>query len=573
MKVKILGLLLAPIALLAQVNKPDTPSFIKQIEVVQQNVIELEAPETEDLLNMQVSAKMNRTLVPMGKIVAVSINESLGKAELINENLEQKSIEIKTNGVKGLTAYLTEVFLPIGAKLYVSNANGSQIQGPFTFDDVRNEKLTPYMIEGDFIRITTVYDKNISIKPRFSINELGFNFGDLTNPENQPRITDSENEFGSRDFDDSESCEVNVNCDEGDDWRKQQRAVVRIKMRIQNFEGWCTGTIMNNTQQDCTPYVLTADHCRAVEGQEASVENYDDWQFYFNYEGTDCRNPRERDVSIGEITGCKRIANTRRKGSGGADALLLKLSKDIDSFYAPYFAGWQNYDETSPSGVMIHHPAGDIKKVSTYKIAIIESEWDANFGEDTHWQVYWSSTDNGYGVSEPGSSGSSLWNNKGLVIGQLTGGASACKEDTDKGVSPSFPDYFGKFSLAFGYVGSDSATTLFSHLDGSNHAKSIEGIDWPCSETALSMEGVQHSLEDRISVFPNPSNSTVNLNLGTLKAKQILVLNSQGVEVLKLEGETASGLTFDVSEWSEGFYLVQIVTDENRLLNKKLIVE
>ena len=567
MKVKILVLLLAPTALLAQVNKPDAPDFIKQIEVAQQYVVELEPPETEDLLNMQLSAKVNQTLVPMGKIVAVSINELFGKTELIDDNLERKSIEIKTKGVKGLTAYLTEVFLPIGSKLYVSNANGSQIQGPFTFDDVINEKLTPYMIEGNFLRITTVYDKNIPIKPKFSINELGFNFGDLT------LLTASKNEFGSRDFDDSEDCEVNVNCDEGDNWRKQQRAVVRIKMRIQNFEGWCTGTIMNNTQQDCTPYVLTADHCRAVERQEASVENYDDWQFYFNYEGTDCRNPRERDVSIGEITGCKRIANTRRKGSGGADALLLKLSKDIDSFYEPYFAGWQNYDETSPSGVMIHHPAGDIKKISTYKIAIIESEWDANFGEDTHWQVYWSSTDNGYGVSEPGSSGSSLWNDKGLVIGQLTGGASACKEDTDKGVSPIFADYFGKFSLAFGYVGSDSATTLFSHLDGSNHAKSIEGIYWPCSETALSTEGVQQSLADQILVFPNPSKGNVNISLGALDVKRILVLNSHGIEVLKLESEDVSELTFDVSEWSVGFYVVQIVTGENRLLNKKLIVE
>ncbi|MFT6137992.1 MAG: hypothetical protein ACJASM_000151 [Salibacteraceae bacterium] len=567
MKVKILVLLLAPTALLAQVNKPDAPDFIKQIEVAQQYVVELEPPETEDLLNMQLSAKVNQTLVPMGKIVAVSINESFGKTELINDNLERKSFEIKTKGVKGLTAYLTEVFLPIGSKLYVSNANGSQIQGPFTFDDVRNEKLTPYMIEGSFLRITTVYDKNIPIKPKFSINELGFNFGDLTH------LTASKNEFGSRDFDDSEDCEVNVNCDEGDNWRKQQSAVVRIKMRIQNFEGWCTGTIMNNTQQDCTPYVLTADHCRAVERQEASVENYDDWQFYFNYEGTDCRNPRERDVSIGEITGCKRIANTRRKGSGGADALLLKLSKDIDSFYEPYFAGWQNYDETSPSGVMIHHPAGDIKKISTYKIAIIESEWDANFGEDTHWQVYWSSTDNGYGVSEPGSSGSSLWNDKGLVIGQLTGGASACKEDTDKGVSPIFADYFGKFSLAFGYVGSDSATTLFSHLDGSNHAKSIEGIYWPCSETALSTEGVQQSLADQILVFPNPSKGNVGISLGALDVKRILVLNSHGIEVLKLESEDVSELTFDVSEWSVGFYVVQIVTGENRLLNKKLIVE
>lgn len=564
MKTKILGLLFTPIALLAQVNKPDAPDFIKQIEVAQQQVIEIAAPETADLLAMQNSAIKNRTLVPMGKIVAVSINESAGRREQIKGNLIRKTIEIKTGKVKGITAYLTEVFLPISSKLYVSNADGSQIQGPFTFDDVRNEKLTPSMIDGAFLRITTVYPEHISVEPSFSINELGFNFGDLTEP-----LVD----FGSRDFDDSESCQVNANCTEGEDWRKQQRAVVRIKMRIQNFEGWCTGTIMNNTQQDCTPYVLTADHCRELEGQEASVGNYDDWQFYFNYEGAECKNPRERDVSIGSLTGCKKIANTKRMGSGGADALLLKLSSDIDQFYSPFFAGWQNYDEISPSGVMIHHPAGDIKKISTYKTAIIESEWDANFGEDTHWQVYWSSTDNGFGVSEPGSSGSSLWNDKGLVIGQLTGGASACKEDTDKGVSPSFPDYFGKFSLAFGYEGSDTESTLFSYLDGSNYAGSIEGIDWPCNEKPLALQDIQEGLASQISIFPNPSQHDVIVSFGNINVKQVLVHNSLGVELINMDSRGIRELTFDVSEWSEGFYLVQLLTAEQGLINKKIIVK
>ena len=203
---------------------------------------------------------------------------------------------------------------------------------------------------------------------------------------------------------------------------------------------------------------------------------------------------------------------------------------------------------------MIHHPAGDIKKISTYKTAIIESEWDANFGEDTHWQVYWSSTDNGFGVSEPGSSGSSLWNDKGLVIGQLTGGASACKEDTDKGVSPSFPDYFGKFSLAFGYEGSDTESTLFSYLDGSNYAGSIEGIDWPCNEKPLALQDIQEGLASQISIFPNPSQHDVIVSFGNINVKQVLVHNSLGVELINMDSRGIRELTFDVSEWSEGFY-------------------
>ena len=69
MKTKILGLLFTPIALFAQVNKPDAPDFIKQIEVAQQQVIEIAAPETADLLAMQNSAIKNRTLFLWEKLL------------------------------------------------------------------------------------------------------------------------------------------------------------------------------------------------------------------------------------------------------------------------------------------------------------------------------------------------------------------------------------------------------------------------------------------------------------------------------------------------------------------------
>ena len=49
----------------------------------------------------------------------------------------------------------------------------------------------------------------------------------------------------------------------------------------------CTGNMINNTTNDCTPYFLTADHC--ADG--SSVSNHNQWVFYFNFEASNCNNP------------------------------------------------------------------------------------------------------------------------------------------------------------------------------------------------------------------------------------------------------------------------------------------
>ncbi len=563
MKIKLLVILLLPTWLSAQILKPDAPQYVKDIEVNSKEIISIDAPSAVEMLRIQESALAHKKTVPFGKVIPVSA-ELVGSAEkVIDDYLQHQSIELQSENAKGLTVFLDDVFLPIGSKLYVSNHSGSEIYGPFSEQDVDNERLLPSQINGDKIKITVVYFRSSQLKPRLRVTELGYNFGNLTKKENV---------FGSRDFGDSENCQVNVNCSEGDNWRKQQNSVVRIQVRAGDFLGWCTGTIMNNTQQDCTPYVLTADHCQVLETSEATEENFKDWQFYFNYEGPDCKDPRERDVSLGSYTGCKRLAHSKRRGSGGPDMLLVKLDNTIEEFYNPHFAGWEHTDVASPSGIMIHHPSGDIKKISTYNTATIESEWDKSIMEDTHWEVYWANTDNGKGVSEPGSSGSALFNNSGRVVGVLTGGASACKEDQDKGVSPDFPDYFGKMTLGWGWLG-NAESSLYPHLDGSNHTPMLDGIDWPCSEQPLTVNEVSEYWNEQVSLYPNPTKDKVVLESTGVQVTMLKVLSSTGALILDKVVAVNEEITFSTATWNKGIYLVQLQTEGNRIINKKLVVE
>ncbi len=247
----------------------------------------------------------------------------------------------------------------------------------------------------------------------------------------------------------SGDCQVNINCPEGDDWQVQKRGVARILLRQGTSWYWCTGTLLNNTRNDATPYFLTSDHC----GDESTVEDYNVWQFYFNYERPGCDNVGNPPNHM--LTG----AAFKSNGSldGGTDFKLLQLLTMPPAHYNVYFNGWNLSDMGSPSGVGIHHPSGDAKKISTFTDGVTPATW-TNAMVQGFWQVFWSETQSGFGVTEGGSSGSPLFDNQGLVAGTLTGGASECG-------TRSGPDYYGKMSRHWTANGNEPQNQLKHWLD------------------------------------------------------------------------------------------------------------
>lgn len=86
----------------------------------------------------------------------------------------------------------------------------------------------------------------------------------------------------------------------------------------------------------------------------------------------------------------------------------------------------------------IHHPSGDIKKISGAWGTFDQQDGvDMGNGPADCWHVpAW-----GYGTTEPGSSGSGLWNKDHHLIGQLYGGEADCNNSVN--------DYFGRFDLSY----------------------------------------------------------------------------------------------------------------------------
>jgi len=364
--------------------------------------------------------------------------------------------------------------LPKGAKLYIYNENYSQILGSFTSENNDKSKLfATEIIFGNTLILEYFEPKSQFKKGRFTIERVSSYFKNINNYKD----TDS--------FGDSDPCQVNINCNpEGNNWQDQKKGVARILVSTPQGQGWCTGTLVNNTNTDCKPYFLTAYHC----GNSASASDFNQWIFYFNYEFNGCSNGTEPSSNSMTGSSVRARSNNLDNASPSSDFLLLELNQQVPQNYNVYYNGWNISNTLSPSGVAIHHPSGDVKKISTYSSSpgTVGVNWSGSgysiVTGSTHWDFIWSATTNGHGVSEGGSSGSPIFNNLGLVIGTLTGGGSNCNATSNH-------DQHGKMSYHWQSNSSTNNKQLKPWLDPANTgATSLQGTFSPC--TSLSYDVV-----------------------------------------------------------------------------------
>jgi V8-like Glu-specific endopeptidase len=229
-----------------------------------------------------------------------------------------------------------------------------------------------------------------------------------------------------------------VNCAVGADWQVEKRSVAMI---LSGGSALCTGSLVNNTANDGTPYFLTANHCYS--------NTVGSWVFVFNHETTGCTGttgPTNQTVS----------GSVLRARNAGSDFCLLELNSIPPASYNVQYAGWDASDAaTVTSAVGIHHPSGDLKKISFENDAVPQGTWS---GAQT-WDVQqWDD-----GITEGGSSGSPLFDQNHRVIGQLYGGLSGCAGNVENGEG----DSYGRFGVSWD-AGASSAARLKEWLDPGN---------------------------------------------------------------------------------------------------------
>jgi PKD repeat protein len=410
---------------------------VPTIEIPAPNSIALEEEDKEDAMK----GKPYRYAVLLDCDIDPSKD---GLWETMDNGNKIWRLNIRSEGAQALGLYYDAFWIPSNGELYIYNSDKTKLLGAYTNANNHESGVFANEIIEDS-EITLEYIQKGEGQPIIHINQVSYAYRSI-------KTTRDINNFG-----DSGSCEVNVNCSpEGDDWQDIKRAVCRISLKIGNNNFWCSGSFINNTAEDCKPYILTADHCTYDDDNNvyASQNDMNQWVFYFNYEASECENPSSS-PSSNTMTGCSKISNSSATGniSGTSDFHLLELNDTPPYDYGLFAAGWDRTTTPSANGVGIHHPAGDIKKISKYSQSASSSGYD--------WRVKWTGTENGHGVTEGGSSGSPLLNANKQIVGDLSTGSSYCAFTNGS-------DFYGKFSYSWNQNGNSSNRQLKPWLDPNN---------------------------------------------------------------------------------------------------------
>jgi hypothetical protein len=344
---------------------------------------------------------------------------------------------------KHLGVAFSELYIPDDDKLYIYSDTGKNYIGAFTSKNNSSHGYFSTHILPASVIIIEYHAQNTlkGFTPDFVIDEMIYVFSDFMLHQEQQYLKSSG------------ACNVNMNCSEGQLWKKQKRGVAQILLKSGTQWFNCTGSLVNNTEQDAKPYILTADHC----GTNSSPEDIQKWQFYFNYEYSGCENsgtaPRNMMLTGAELKAKSPI-------QGGSDFKLLLLNQNVPKSWNPYYNGWTRSETASEYGVGIHHPQGDPKKISTYTNPLTSTTFTGGLSQG-YWRVVWSQTISGHGITEPGSSGSPLFDPNGLIVGTLTGGSASC-------TAPTQPDVYGKLGFHWSASGETSDKNIKAWLDPNN---------------------------------------------------------------------------------------------------------
>mgnify|MGYP001185250841 CR=1 FL=1 len=445
----------------SQISQKGLPlSFTQNINSEIEN-IEFEKPNMEQVIADDNTKEKDRYRYGVRVYTDININEH-GTWTNLKDGHKIWQIKITIPDAIGLGLYYDEFWIPSNGKLYLYNENKSHLIGAFTsFNNHSSGVFATEVTAGENVILEYHQIGKSDKSVKLHINEICYAYRgfDFTNFESR------RGGFGS-----SDNCEVNVNCSpEGDNWQAQSSSVAKISISAGGGFYMCTGNMLNNTTNDCTPYFLTADHC--ADG--SSISNHNQWVFYFNFEASGCNNPGSS-PSSNTMTGCSPVSGSNGVPatgtiSGGSDFYLVELNNQPPANYGVYLAGFDISTAAASSGVSIHHPSGDIKKISTYTQALTSTTWSGPASLGTHWRVYWSATANGHGVTEGGSSGSPIFNSDGLVVGDLSGGSSYCTNTNGS-------DSYGKLSYSWTSNGSTTEEQLKPWLDPLNQLNQGGGL-------------------------------------------------------------------------------------------------
>lgn len=345
------------------------------------------------------------------------------------------TISFKSEKALSLNYIFENFYLPEGASLYIENQDETVLYGPVTSDALSKnyDSFLTDIIPGNQSTIFLFEPLERKGESKLMIKRVVHGYRGFFFDENYGIVGNSS------------SCNYDVACLPA--YEKESNAVALVL--LSNGNELCSGSLLMNTNMTFDPYFLTAFHCidRPIKDDSLSdseINAAENWMFKFCFKKASCNGSNlVTDYTYNKADFCSAWKTT--------DFALMKLKDNISQNENLMWLGWDRTGNIPTSTTCIHHPAGDVMKISVDYDAATSTSLKG--GSNNFWQV-----DFDYGITQGGSSGSPLLNQYNRVIGQLYGGphpADTCDWTIKR---------YGKFNLSWTGGGSNN-TKLSNWLD------------------------------------------------------------------------------------------------------------
>ncbi|MDQ3073464.1 MAG: T9SS type A sorting domain-containing protein [Bacteroidota bacterium] len=349
----------------------------------------------------------------------IEISQAQGYSFVTENNEFVWVCRVRFPGLEKLQLLSDNFYIPDSAKLFIysaqrerllltigsnaNNAGGLFNTGPLSDSDIvieYNEKLSA---DG-------------KVKGRFGFDRISLFF------------------MNAADAGASLPCNNDVNCNPWhDDLCQEIRSAVKLMVGVTVVEGpalgaqgwWsCSGGLVNNSNSDLRPLILSARHCvtdsRDGDNNLWVAAQPDTWVVHYNFQSPVCTpitmgNDEMTTVGLNELG-----------RDWCSDMLILEVTENAGLFpqipiqYNYYMNAWHTLSLLFGTDIFgVHHPQGDLKKVSQGLLGGVHSPVPC------HWRVTFTN-----GTVQRGSSGSPLLDAPQWTVGTLSFGITT-EDDCD----------------------------------------------------------------------------------------------------------------------------------------------
>jgi|TARA_B110000967_G_scaffold23219_1_gene21372 hypothetical protein len=496
------------------------------IESKKLKTFDLKAIKLEDSINDQKATKPWR----FGYMHSVDFGLDDGLWTPLENGDRIWRIVIESQGALSLNFIFDEFNIPKGSSVYLYNDDRTDLLGAYESNQNQDSGiLGTWLVKGEKVWIE--YFEPLEVK----------NMGRLHIAKATHGYRNSDTFKKTKALNDSGDCNLDVNCSIGSDWKDLKELNKKsVGILLSNGTGFCSGTLINNANNDGTPYFLTANHCYNNDSSS--------WAFRFGWISPNSVCASSENSTNGPTTMTISGATLRARHKS-SDFALVEINSAVPQAWGRVFAGWDRSDDFPKFQVGIHHPSGDVMKVcrddnaATKRINGDAQTWEIEGGSASGWEV---------GVTEPGSSGSALFDQNGRIIGQLFGGGAACNGTADNGAY----DYYGRLAVSWN-AGLLSSTRLRDWLDPQN--SNIETLN----ALTVTMESNDFEFQNSKLIVSSVDNTIFEIKLKTRFNEQLKLnvfdILGRGISSKELK---RSGLGYtsslDMSNTPTGIYIIRV---------------